>query len=401
MIYLDNSATSPISKAAKDKIAEVIDTFGNPSSVHFVGLDAAKLVDEARDALFDGFAIPKYRRIDGKLPIGAGKKDAYRFFFTSGGSESDNTAIFGLLTAKKFRELPRILTTDSEHPAMLEPLAAAARMGLCEYRLIPTHGGRLDLDFLERELTPNTLLVSIMAANNETGALYDLASAFALAHRRVPTAVCHTDAVQAFMKTKFSPMTIGADLVSISGHKFGAPKGVGGLLVNNSLLVAKRLAPIVYGGGQEGGMRAGTENLLGIAAMGAACRYACEHLDESIACVSECREAFCEIVASSGVLNLPEKYLPHIVSLTLRGVRSETLVRAMSGQGICISNGSACSSHGNHRSLAGMSVLEAFGLTPTDADSTVRVSLSGDNTKDELIAAAQELVRLVPTLVHK
>lgn len=406
MIYLDNSATSPISRAAKDKISRVIDTFGNPSSVHFVGLDAARLVDEARDALFDAFIIPKYRRIDGKLPIGAGKKDAYRFFFTSGGSESDNTAVFGLLGAKKFRSLPRILTTDSEHPALLEPIAAAERMGLCEYRLIPTKGGRLDLDFLERELTPNTLLVSIMAANNETGALYDLAAAFSLTHRLVPNAVCHTDAVQAFTKTKFTPMSIGADLVSISGHKFGAPKGVGGLLVSNSLLVSKRLAPLVYGGGQEGGMRAGTENLLGIAAMGAACRDACEHFEESVARVSECREAFCEALCSSPIanavsVNLPENYLPHIISLTLRGVRSETLVRALSGQGICISNGSACSSHGNHRTIAGMSVLEAFGLSPSDADSTVRISMSGDNTKSELIDAARAIADLVPTLAHK
>lgn len=404
MIYLDNSATTPLSMASIDTIGKTLEIFGNPSSVHSAGLDAASLVNKAREEMYDGFGLARSRRTDGRLPIGSGNRDAYRFFFTSGGSESDNTAVFGLLRAKKFRETPRIITTDSEHPAILEPIAAAALMGLCEYKLIPTHGGKLDINALIDALTPNTLLVSIMQVNNETGAIYDLRTAFSEVHRRVPTAVCHTDAVQGFLKTNSSVIGTGADMVSISGHKFGAPKGVGGLLVKNSLLVSKRIVPLIYGGGQEGGMRSGTENLLGIAAMGASCRYEYDHLAEHYDKVCDNRRLFINTIMSSKLnakVNVPENYLPHIISLTVFGVRSETLVRALSGRGICISNGSACSSHGGHRTIAGVSVLEAFGLSRSDADSTVRISISHENTADELVTAANAIADIADGLVHK
>lgn len=404
MIYLDNSATTPLSRASIDAITKTLEIFGNPSSVHSAGLDAAALVNKAREEMYDGFGLTRSLRIDGRLPIGAGGRDAYRFFFTSGGSESDNTAVFGLLRAKKIREIPRIITTDSEHPAILEPIAAAASMGLCEYRLIPTHGGKLDMNALSEALSPNTLLVSIMQVNNETGAIYDLRTAFSEVHKRVPTALCHTDAVQGFLKTNSPLIGTGADMVSISGHKFGAPKGIGGLLIKNSLLTSKKIVPLIYGGGQEGGMRSGTENLLSIVAMGASCHDEYKHLADHCDVVRKNRELFIDTIMSSQLsakVNVPENYLPHIISLTVYGVRSETLVRALSGRGICISNGSACSSHGGHRTIAGVSVLEAFGLSRSDADSTVRISISHQNTADELIMAANAIADIASGLVHK
>ncbi len=406
MIYLDNSATTALSAAALAKIAEAAEKFGNPSSVHAAGIEAAALVKEGRNAVFDAFSLPVSRRVDGSLPMGAGARDAYRFIFTSCGSEADNMTVFGLLHAKKFRETPRIITTDSEHPAMLESISAAVRSGLCEAVYLSTKGGVIDLSELDGALTPNTLLVSVMTVNNETGALYDIKKIFAAVKKKVPTAVCHTDAVQGFLKTKTDFIRSGADIVTVSGHKIGAPKGIGGMLVSNALLISKRLSPLVYGGGQEGGLRSGTENVIGIAAMGAAAAYEKANLEENIGKYRKLREIFenrlnslCEnsAVPISARINKPENFSDHIISLTVSGVRSETLVRALSGDGICISNGSACSSHKAKKG----GVLESFGLSRDDADSTVRISLCGGNTESDMIAAADAIAAHAATLTRK
>ena len=406
MIYLDNSATTALSEAALAKIKEAAEKFGNPSSVHTAGIEAAILVKEGRNSVYDAFSLPASRRVDGSLPMGAGARDAYRFIFTSCGSEADNMTVFGLLTAKKFRETPRIITTDSEHPAMLESIAAAERLGLCEALYLSTKGGVIDLAELDAALTPNTILVSVMTVNNETGAIYDIGKIFAAVKKKVPTAVCHTDAVQGFLKTKTDFIRSSADIVTVSGHKIGAPKGIGGMLVSNALLISKRLSPLIYGGGQEGGLRSGTENVIGIAAMGAACAYEKANLDKNIEKYRSLREIFenrlnslCEnsAVPISARINRPEKYSDHIISLTVSGVRSETLVRALSGDGICISNGSACSSHKTKKS----GVLEAFGLSRDDADSTVRISLCGDSTESDMTAAADAIAAHAATLIKK
>ena len=401
MIYLDNSATTAITAPVAETIARTTEIFGNPSSVHAVGLAAAQTVREARRQVEDALSVPAFLRVDDRLPIGAGARNAFRFFFTSCGSESDNTAVFGLLHAKKFRELPRIITTDSEHPAMLEAISAAKRLGLCESVLLPTVGGVVDTAALDAALTPNTLLVSVMTVNNETGAVYDIRNIFRRVKARVPGAICHTDAVQGFLKLDFPFARSGADLVSISGHKLGAPKGIGGLLVSNELLVSKRIVPLVYGGGQESGLRSGTENVIGIAALGAACDFERSRLSQSLAKMHTLRELFAArigAVGSGARINTPPVCAEHIISLTLPRVRSETLVRALSNEGICISNGSACSSHGSHRKK---SVLEAFGLSADEADSTVRISLCPDNSESDVIAAADAIAENVNKLAHK
>lgn len=389
MIYLDNSATTPPAPGVREAMEAAAEAFGNPSSLHFAGLEAAKIVKEARDRLYEALDVPPYARIDAALPLGAGNPKGKRLFFTSGGSESDNLAVFGTVEAKNFRKIPRIITTDSEHPAMLAPLRALADRGRIELVLLSTKGGRIDLRELDAALTPDTLLVSVMLVNNETGAVYDIAAAFALVKRRVPAAITHTDAVQGFLKLNLPLSRLGADLITISGHKIGGPKGIGGLLVDNGLLTAKRLVPLIYGGGQEGGLRSGTENVAGIAGFGAAAAYGKARLTGFESRMRSLREAFTARLTPDLQINNPETAAPHIISLTLPGIRSETMLRRLSGQGICISNGSACSSHGRK----GNPVLTAFGLTPEQAAATIRISMGEDNTPADLTAAADAIVQ--------
>lgn len=365
-----------------------MDAYGNPSSLHSAGLEAGELVRQAREQVFDALGVLPYARIDAALPLGAGNPKGKRLFFTSCGSESDNLAIFGLLRAKHFRKIPRIITTDSEHPAILSGIRTLAEQGRIEAVLLSTKGGTLDMEELENALTPETLLVSIMLVNNETGAIYDIKDAFARVKRKVPTAVTHTDAVQGFGKLRLPYDRLGADMITISGHKIGAPKGIGGLLVANSLLVAKQLSPLIYGGGQEGGLRSGTENVVGIVGLGAACAHLKEILPDFEGRMQGLREAFLSHLPAGCRVNQPVgRFAPHIISLTLPGIRSETMLRYLSGRGICVSNGSACSSHKKQ----GNTVLEGFGLTPAEAASTIRISMGEQNTEEELILAADAI----------
>lgn len=387
MIYLDHSATAPLCPAARAAMNAAMDTFGNPSSLHFAGLEAARTVREARERLYSAMDVPPYARIDAALPPGAGNPKGKRLFFTSCGSESDNFVIFGLLSAKNFRKIPRIVTTDSEHPAMLSPLRELAAKGRIDLVLLSTKGGKLDLTELEAALTPETLLVSIMQVNNETGAIYDLPAAFALTRRKVPSAITHTDAVQGFLKINIPLSRLGADLITVSAHKIGGPKGVGGLLVDNGLLIAKRLSPLIYGGGQEGGLRSGTENVIGIAGFGAAAEAAKAALPSFEGRMLALREAFIARLTPEVRINTPERFAPHILSLTLPGIKSETMLRWLSEREICVSNGSACSSHKRTASP----VLLAFGLSPAEADCTVRISLGEGNTPEQMERAAEAI----------
>ncbi len=403
MIYLDYSATAPLAPGVREAVGQAMEDFGNPSSLHAPGLAAAALVKKARDQLYDALGVPAFGRIDAALPLGAGNPKGKRLFFTSCGTESDNLAIFGAIRAKNFRKTPRIITTNSEHPAMLAGLRALSDRGAVDLVLLSTAGGKIDLSELDAALTPETLLISIMLVNNETGALYDVQSAFALAKRKVPSVITHTDAVQGFLKVNLPYNRLGADLITISGHKIGAPKGVGGLLVDNGLLIAKRIAPLLYGGGQEGGLRSGTENVMGIVGFGEAAAYGKRELPGFENRMRELRETFAARIfggadgtidrtadGTDGLrINEPAICAPHIISLTLPGIRSETMLRYLSDRGIYVSNGSACSSHGRK----GNSVLENFGLTPGKADSTIRISMGDGCREDDLIAAADAILR--------
>jgi len=383
-IYFDNSATTPVSERAVRKALEAMtEAWGNPSSVHGKGVEAERLVTEARTRLVRALGVKNPRM--GSL------------FFTGSGTEADNMAITGVLQAKSFRGTPRVIATDSEHPAVLNPLREAELRGVEVIRL-GTQGGVIDLDELSDALTPNTVLLSLMRVNNETGAIYNVKDAFALAKEKCPDIVTHCDAIQGFTKLDCDPKKLNADLVSVSGHKIGAPKGIGALWCDGTLLTKKKITPIIFGGGQENGYRSGTENVPGIVAFGEAAWERSETQAADMAHVTSLREALLMALPMGVFVNTPkEQYLPHIISLTVPGIKSEVLVRALSAEGIYLSAGSACSS----KKLKTSTALTAFGLAPEAADSTVRVSLSHRNTVEETAIFCEALRSAMARLARK
>ncbi len=382
MIYLDNSATTPLSAAAKEKMLEAFDSFGNPSSLHSEGLAAQKLISSAREVLFSALLV--------KNP------NAYSLIFTSSGSEANNQIIFSALSAKSFRFTPRIVTTDSEHPSVLEPISVLEKRGVEVIRL-STKGGAVNLDKLRSAINERTVLLSVMTVNNETGAIYDLKKIFSLAKRINPSVITHTDCVQGFMKIPFSPSALSADAVTISSHKIHGPKGVGALLLSNGLITSKRVAPLIYGGGQEKGLRSGTENTLGIVGFSAAAEEAARLLPAFEEKAARLRSVFLSALSSEVSVNIPEKYAPHIISITLPSIRSETMLHFLSAEGVFVSSGSACSSN----KKASNYVLPAFGLSEKETDFTLRVSLSYQNTEEEMLIAAEKINLGIKTLIRR
>lgn len=383
-VYFDNSATTPVSERAARKALEAMtESWGNPSSVHGKGVEAERLVTEARARVIRALGVKNPR--------------AGSLFFTGSGTEADNMAITGVLRAKSFRGTPRVITTDSEHPAVLNPLREAELQGV-EVIHLRTVGGVLDFDELTDALTPNTVLISLMRVNNETGAIYDVKDAFALAKEKCPDIVTHCDAIQGFTKLDCDPKKLNADLVAVSGHKIGATKGIGALWCDGSLLTKKKITPIVFGGGQESGYRSGTENVPGIVAFGEAALERADTMKADHAHVSALRQALIERLPDDVTVNIPQgEYLPHILSLTVPGIKSEVLVRALSAEGIYLSAGSACSS----KKLKTSTALTAFGLAPEEADSTVRVSLSHRNTEEETAIFCEVLRSAMTRLARK
>ena len=372
-VYLDNSATTAPSEGVIDAMTAAARCYGNPSSVHAAGLESAALLRSCRAEVAAAFGLRR--------------SDDFHIIFTVSGSEANNLAIRGTALAKKRRISNRIITTDSEHPSVANTAASLAAEGF-EVVKIPTRGGALDMAALERELDGGALMVSLMLVNNETGARYDVERAFRMAHAKNPEIVTHCDAVQGFMRIKFTPASLGADLVSVSAHKIHGPKGVGALCVAPGMIRAKRLAPVIYGGGQEEGFRSGTENLIDIAGFARACTEARENAERDAAHMDELYRHALDVLPAAGVrLNLPTNAAGHIVSLTLPGIRSETMLHFLSEKGIFVSAGSACSSHAYGPS----GTLLAFGLSPADADRTLRVSFGSQNTVDDIDRLADAL----------
>ena len=372
-VYLDNSATTAPSEGVIDAMTAAARCYGNPSSVHAAGLESAALLRSCRAEVAAAFGLRR--------------SDDFHIIFTASGSEANNLAIRGTALAKKRRISNRIITTDSEHPSVANTAASLAAEGF-EVVKIPTRGGALDMAALERELDGGALMVSLMLVNNETGARYDVERAFRMAHAKNPEIVTHCDAVQGFMRIKFTPASLGADLVSVSAHKIHGPKGVGALCVAPGMIRAKRLAPVIYGGGQEEGFRSGTENLIDIAGFASACTEARENAERDAAHMDELYRHALDVLPAAGVrLNLPTNAAGHIVSLTLPGIRSETMLHFLSEKGIFVSAGSACSSHAHGPS----GTLLAFGLSPADADRTLRVSFGSQNTVDDIDRLADAL----------
>ena len=374
-IYLDNSATTALSKAAKERIVEAMEIYGNPSSLHPIGLAAHKLVDAARREIALTLGV-KETLLAGQL------------IFTASGSEADNLAIFGTAYAKERRRGGKIVTTDSEHPGVERAMQALEKDGFEVIRLC-TKGGELDWEEYGRALEKKPFLISIMAVNNETGAMYDIKRAFSLAKAKNPDVVTHTDAVQAYLKCRFSPAALKADLCSISGHKIHAPKGVGALYVSPEALKRRDIVPTVYGGGQESGFRSGTENVLGISAFGAAAKEGYEGLGAHLSHMQTLRSYAIERLGELPVtLHLPQgACAPHILNFALPDIKSETMVHALSESGICVSSGSACSTHSKSLSRA----LLAFGVPEREVECSLRVSFSRYNTKEDVDALVEAL----------
>ena len=383
MIYLDNSATTEISLSAKEKMIEAMEVYGNPSSTHRAGIEARKLLDEARDNV--GTAL------------GIGLINPENLIFTGSGSEANNTAILGSVYAKEKRRANRIITTDSEHPSVENVMKKLEKEGF-EVIRISTKGGRVDEGEFLSAVDEKTLLVSMMLVNNETGAVYDIKKLFAAAKRRNPDIVTHCDAVQGFMKVPFTPKALSADLVSISAHKIHGPKGVGALYVSPEIIKAKKMVPLIIGGGQENGYRSGTENIIGIAGFGAAAKESRENFASNAQKIVSLRD-YCEkaVLRAGARPNIPEgARAPHVLSVTLPNIKSETMLNFLSGEGICISAGSACSAHSKKMS----STLLSFGLTPHEADCTVRVSFSEYNTEGDVDAFCRVLQEGINSLVR-
>lgn len=381
-IYLDNSATTPLCAEAKRAMVEAMERFGNPSSLHEEGVAAASVLRDCRAAV--GEALGERFLKDGQL------------IFTGSGTEASAIALLGSARAKTRRTATTILTTDSEHPSILQNLALLEKEGFRVVR-IPTKGGEIDREALRPYLNRDLFMVTMMLVNNETGAWYPVAEVFAAAKAANPDCICHCDAVQAFMKVPFTVKSLGADLVTVSAHKIHGPKGVGALYVSPRMLTTRSLSAVYGGGGQEYGYRSGTENTIGIAGFAAATRTCMAQRADAMRRTAALSEKLIKALEGSEIRpNLPTKRAPHIVSLTLPDIKSETMLHHLSQRGIAVSSGSACSSHAKTPS----GTLIAFGLTPAEADCTIRVSLSGETTEADIDALLFALREGVGSLVR-
>ncbi len=383
MIYLDNSATTPLLPSVQEAMTEAMSVFGNPSSLHDAGMAAAKLLRESRKTV--GEAMGERFLKDGAL------------IFTSCGTEANATALLGTAHAKERRVGNVILTTDSEHPSVENNLKILEREGFKVVRL-STKGGTLDMSEVAKHCTPELFMVSMMLVNNETGARYPVEDVFRMARAAAPHVVCHTDAVQGFLKLPGKLTALGADLITVSAHKIHGPKGVGALYVSERMRKERRLAPYLCGGGQEFGYRSGTENIIGIAGFAAAAKTGAESLRRDLPHMAVLSARLIDGLAGSEItINRSPVSAPHIVNITLPNIKSETMLHFLSERCIAVSSGSACSSHAKNPSRA----LLAFGLSPDAADTSLRISFSAENTEADvdallcgLFAGLSQLVRI-------
>lgn len=371
-IYFDHAATTAMLPEAQTAAVNAFSVYGNPSSVHSVGIAAKKLIENSRKSIAVALNCKPEEIV-----------------FSGGGSESNNHAISGCAKLR-VRRSKRIITSDSEHPSVALPIASLESDGW-EVIRIGTKGGVLDIKALEAALKDGAAFVSIMLANNETGALYDIAAVRRAIDKSGCGALFHCDAVQGFLKTDMRVIAKNCDLASISAHKIGGLKGVGALYCKQA--VARNLVPFIRGGGQENGLRSGTENVAGIASFGAACgeypKFSA-HISELYSyAVDKLKEA------DAGIkLNIPEKHIDTILSLSVPGARSEVILNALDLCGICISAGSACSAR---KGPSG--TLAAFGLEKSEIEGTVRISFGADNTKEEVAFLVEKLAETAKKLV--
>lgn len=377
-IYLDNAATTRPSPGVAEAVREVLtENYGNPSSLHRKGFEAEKRIRAAASSVAELLRVKE--------------KEIY---FTSGGTESNNWAILGAARAK-IRQGRHVISTQIEHPSVKGPLQQLKTEGWTVTELPVDEYGLLDPLALKEALREDTVLVSIMAVNNELGSIQKIRECGQYIKELNPRILFHVDAVQAFGKLPFYPADCRVDLLSGSAHKIHGPKGCGFLYIADGV----RILPLIYGGGQQKDMRSGTENMPGIAGLGEAAREAGEHLGSNRAHLYILRHQLTDgLKALEGVsVNGPAEdsdVAPHIISATFRGVRSEVLLHALEEKGIYASAGSACSSHKRQISP----VLKAIGLDREEAESTLRFSLCRDNTPEEIDRLLEALSELLPVL---
>ena len=370
MIYLDNSATTKPCKEAVEAMNHMLtQCWGNPSSVHHLGVEAERQMKTARNQVAE--------------LLGA---EPERVFFTSGGTEADNWAIFSA-AERLGKRGKHIITTAVEHHAVLHPMEKLAAQGFEITYLKPDETGFVSVETLSEALRPDTILVSVMMVNNETGAVMPIADMVKAVRRKSPLALFHTDAVQGFGKVNFKAKTLGADLISVSGHKIHAAKGVGALYIKKGL----SFPPLIRGGGQEQNYRSGTEGLPGIVGFGAACA-ACD-LKEEIGRLSALRDLCREKLADvPGLVFLGKGDAPHVVTVSVPGLRSQGLINRLQEKEIYVSAGSACSK--GHRSH----VLEAMGVPAKVIDGAIRISFGRENTPEDVDALREGLLYAVKNL---
>ncbi len=376
-VYLDNSATTACFEEVAQLMHRILcEDYGNPSSLHHKGVEAEVYLRYADET------FAKLLKVNEK-----------EIFFTSGGTESDNIAIIGAAMAGH-RRGRHLITTRIEHPAVLQPMAYLEDQGFEVTYLSVDHQGRISLEELEQAVRPDTILVSIMHTNNEIGAIQPIAEAGALIKRKNPQTLFHVDAVQGFGKSRLYPGKMHVDMLSASGHKLHGPKGIGLLYMREGA----KVSPIIYGGGQQRGMRSGTENLPGIAGFAKAAELVYQDMEQDVDRMYALREKLTE-----GVRKIDDVILNgcpgregacHIVSASFKGVRSEVLLHALEERGIYVSAGSACAAHKPQPSAT----LKAVGVEKELLQSTIRFSLSGFTTQEEIEYTCQNLEEIVPKL---
>lgn len=375
--YFDNSATTRCFDEVKDIVCKTMtEDFGNPSAMHKKGMEAENYVRRSAQTL------AKLLKVNEK-----------EILFTSGGTESDNLAIIGGVEANK-RMGNHIITTAVEHAAVAQPFAYLKEQGY-EVTILPVdHQGVVKLDALEAALRPDTILVSVMYVNNEVGAVMPVEEIGKLVHEKSPKALFHVDAIQAFGKYRIYPKKLGIDLLSVSSHKIHGPKGVGFLYINEKV----RVQPQILGGGQQNGMRSGTDNVPGIAGLGVAAGQIYRNLDENVEHMYQLKEHIAKGLSEIEDIRINGMPLregaPQILSISVMGVRSEVLLHSLEDKGIYISAGSACSSHKRKPSAT----LSAMGMSKDQIESTVRLSFCEENTIEEADYFLDTMKTLVPML---
>lgn len=376
-VYFDNSATTRCYDSVKDIVIRTMtEDFGNPSAMHLKGVEAEKYVKDSEARL------ARILKVQEK-----------EILFTSGGTESDNLALIGAAMANK-RSGNHIITTAVEHPAVSQPALFLQEQGF-EVTYLPVDSrGVVKLDALEAVLRPDTILVSVMYVNNEVGAVMPVEEIGRRIREKSPKALFHVDAIQAFGKYRIYPKKMGIDLLSVSSHKIHGPKGVGFLYINEKA----KIQPQILGGGQQSGMRSGTDNVPGIAGLGVAAEEIYRNLGANVEKMYCLKEHIAKELTKIPDIRINGMELregaPQILSISVMGVRSEVLLHSLEERGIFISAGSACSSHKRKPS----STLAAMGMPKDQIESTVRLSFSEENTVEEADYFLQVMEEMVPML---